>query len=132
MPPQPHRDHRHRPITAATTAGVFSLVLPSVCLIRLYTYSGSLLPLAYTCILSGTTFLFYGYDKLQARNQVWRVREVTLHTLELLGGWPGALAGQHYFQHKTRKTAFQIPFWSIVVGWQVVWWAVWNGGLTIR
>jgi uncharacterized membrane protein YsdA (DUF1294 family) len=64
---------------------------------------------------------------MQARNLEWRVRETTLHFLELIGGWPGALLGQHYFQHKTRKTAFQIPFWAIVVGWQYVWWVVWIG-----
>lgn len=87
----------------------------------------SLLPLGYHCVISSLTFLLYGYDKMQARNLEWRIKEVTLHTMELLGGWPGALIGQHYFQHKTRKTAFQIPFWTIVMVWQVVWWAVWTG-----
>ena len=123
MPPRPHR---RRPVTIATAAGVFSLVLPAVSLIRLYTRTGSLFALGYTCVISSATFLLYGYDKMQARNREWRVKEATLHTLELLGGWPGALAGQHCFQHKTRKTAFQIPFWIIVAGWQVVWWAVWS------
>jgi len=129
MPPR--RSHqRYRPVTLATAAGVFSLVLPTVSLIRLYTSTGSMLPSAYTGAISGVTFLFYGYDKMQARNLEWRVKEVTLHTLGLLGGWPGALAGQHFFQHKTRKTAFQVPFWAIVIGWQAVWWAVWTGGIS--
>ena len=70
----------------------------------------------------------YGYDKMQARHQDWRVKETTLHMFAILGGWPGALAGMHFFQHKTRKTAFQIPFWTIVVGWQAVWLLVWMGG----
>ncbi|KAF2793064.1 DUF1294-domain-containing protein [Melanomma pulvis-pyrius CBS 109.77] len=129
MPPR-SRPYRHRPISAATAVGAFALVLPAINLIRLYTRGGSLLHLGYHCIISGVTFLFYGYDKMQSRNLQWRVKETTLHTLELLGGWPGALIGQHYFQHKTRKTAFQIPFWAIVVGWQVVWWAVWTGRIT--
>ena len=64
---------------------------------------------------------------MQARHMEWRVKEVTLHTFGLLGGWPGALAGMHFFQHKTRKTAFQLPFWAIVSIWQFVWWAMWNG-----
>jgi uncharacterized membrane protein YsdA (DUF1294 family) len=129
--PQRRPAQRYRPITLATVAGVFSLVLPTVSLIRMsqYTSTGALLPSAYTAVISGVTFLFYGYDKMQARNLNWRVKEVTLHTLGLLGGWPGALAGMHYFQHKTKKTAFQVPFWLIIAGWQVVWWAVWSGGI---
>ncbi|KAF2253243.1 DUF1294-domain-containing protein [Trematosphaeria pertusa] len=129
MPPR--RPHRHRPLTAATAVGACSLVLPTVTLVRLYANTGSLFPFAYTSVVSGITFLLYGYDKMQARNLEWRVKEATLHILEVLGGWPGALVGQHYFQHKTKKTTFQIPFWMIVLGWQVVWWAVWSGGVTV-
>jgi uncharacterized membrane protein YsdA (DUF1294 family) len=88
----------------------------------MYTRTGLLVPLAYISIISAVTFLFYGYDKLQARNLEWRVRETTLHVLAILGGWPGALVGQHYFQHKTRKTAFLLPFWAIILGWQALWW----------
>lgn len=69
-------------------------------------------------------FVFYGVDKMQARNLEWRVKETTLHTLAIIGGWPGALVGMHFFQHKTRKAAFQVPFWIILMGWQVVSWTV--------
>ncbi|KAH7123653.1 hypothetical protein B0J11DRAFT_436035 [Dendryphion nanum] len=123
----PRRPHRHRPWTAATAAGVLTLILPAVTLARLYARTGSLLPLAWTGILSSVTFLNYGYDKMQARNNEWRIRETSLHILELLGGWPGALAGQHFFQHKTRKTSFQFVFWTIVLGWQGLWWALLRG-----
>ncbi|KAH7399472.1 hypothetical protein BKA66DRAFT_165340 [Pyrenochaeta sp. MPI-SDFR-AT-0127] len=118
---------RHRPLTLATAAGVISLVLPSVTLIRIYTANGFFMPIVYSCLLSGITFLTYGYDKIQARNREWRVKEVTLHTLSAVGGWPGALAGMHYFQHKTRKPSFQIVFWTIVMGWQGVAWGLWTG-----
>jgi uncharacterized membrane protein YsdA (DUF1294 family) len=77
------------------------------------------------------TFLFYGYDKMQARNNEWRIEETTLQVLALAGGWPGALAGMHYFQHKTRKTGFQIVFWMTVLTWQGVWWNIWTGGIRI-
>jgi uncharacterized membrane protein YsdA (DUF1294 family) len=63
---------------------------------------------------------------MQARNAQWRVRESTLQLLALAGGWPGALVGMHYFQHKTRKTGFQIMFWSTVVVWQGMAWALWT------
>ena len=126
----PRRPQRRRPLTVATVVGALSLVLPSASLGRLCFSTGSLLPTLYTGAVSAVTFLLYGYDKMQARNLEWRVKETTLHTLALLGGWPGALAGMHYFQHKTRKTAFQVPFWIIVVGWQVVWWMVWRVDLS--
>jgi uncharacterized membrane protein YsdA (DUF1294 family) len=52
-----------------------------------------------------------------------------LHVLALTGGWPGALVGMHYFQHKTRKTSFQVVCWATVLTWQGVWWNLWTGGL---
>jgi uncharacterized membrane protein YsdA (DUF1294 family) len=99
-------------------------------LIRLYTISQfPTYAFIYGGLISGVTFLFYGYDKMQARNLEWRVKELTLHTLALVGGWPGALAGMHYFQHKTRKVSFQVVFWGIVAVWEGLWWGVWSGGV---
>jgi uncharacterized membrane protein YsdA (DUF1294 family) len=43
------------------------------------------------------------------------VPESTLHLMELLGGWPGALAGQRVFRHKSRKRSYRITLWLIVV-----------------
>ena len=120
MPRLPPR--RHRPLTPATFVGFLSLILPATGLARHYVATHSLLPLAYTCIISIITFIFYGYDKVQARNLEWRVQEVTLHFLALIGGWPGALVGMHVFQHKTRKKAFLVPLWGVSVGWQGVLW----------
>lgn len=128
MKPRPRQPQRHRPVTLATAAGVLSLVLPSLCLARWLIVTGSVIPSIYTGIISVITFLLYGYDKMQARNLEWRVKEVTLHTFAIVGGWPGALAGMHYFQHKTLKKTFQVPFWVIVSFWQIVWWAIWRAG----
>jgi uncharacterized membrane protein YsdA (DUF1294 family) len=66
-------------------------------------------------ILSIITFGAYGYDKLAARRAGGRISEATLHLLALCGGWPGALAGQLLFRHKTRKTSFRICFWLTVL-----------------
>ncbi len=118
---------RHRPWTLATATGTASLFLPSLSLLHLWALNGSLLPLTYVCGLSSVTFLLYGYDKMQARNVQWRVREVTLHVLAAAGGWPGAMVGMHYFQHKTRKRRFQVWFWLIVGGWQIIAWESWMG-----
>lgn len=66
-------------------------------------------------VLSLVAFLIYGFDKHRARRDGRRVPEKTLQTIALLGGWPGALAGQKYFRHKTQKVSFQIVFWLCVV-----------------
>lgn len=131
MPPSRART-RYRPWTFATVAGVSSFVLPTFTLVRLFAISHSKLPVAYAGLISGITFLFFGYDKMQARNLNWRVKELTLHGLALAGGWPGALIGMHYFQHKTRKTNFQVIFWGIVLVWEALSYSAWRGMVPVR
>jgi len=70
---------------------------------------------AYLMSVSVTAFLFYGYDKRQSLRSGWRIPEVVLHLLALVGGSPGALAGQIFFRHKTRKLKFRIVFAAIVI-----------------
>lgn len=66
-------------------------------------------------VMSLVCFITYGVDKRCAARGHRRVRESTLHTLEFLGGWPGALLGQRYFRHKTQKRSFLIAFWLLVL-----------------
>lgn len=58
------------------------------------------------------TFGFYGYDKRQAKKSGWRVPELNLHWLAMLGGAVGGILGQVAFNHKTRKRTFHIVLWS--------------------
>ena len=58
---------------------------------------------------------FYAWDKRQAKRDGWRVPEKRLHLLSLLGGWPGALAGQRLLRHKSIKTRFRLVFWLTVL-----------------
>lgn len=74
-----------------------------------------LLVLVWYLLMSLITFDLYGRDKFRAGMGMWRISEGTLHLLELLGGWPGALLAQEYFHHKTRKTSYQIQFMINVV-----------------
>lgn len=60
-------------------------------------------------------FALYGLDKSAARRGRRRVPENSLHMLALLGGWPGALAGQWAFRHKTRKQPFRAIFVVTIV-----------------
>ncbi len=67
-------------------------------------------------VMSQVTFVIYGWDKRQAKLQQQRAPEQRLHLLALFGGWPGALAGQQYFRHKTQKLGFLAITWLIVIG----------------
>ncbi len=98
-------------------------------------HGGTLLALAVIAILIGATllgrlpifvpalygvasllaFAAYGKDKWAARNGRWRTAESTLLLLGIIGGWPGALAAQRVFRHKSSKRSFQIAFWLSVL-----------------
>ena len=71
--------------------------------------------LVWVLVMSLVAMVTYGVDKRHARNGKRRVPEKTLHWMALLGGWPGALAGQRVFRHKTQKTRFRIVFWLVTV-----------------
>lgn len=65
--------------------------------------------------LSAVAYLMYYVDKEAAGRRAQRTPEKVLHLLGLLGGWPGALAAQQRFRHKTAKASFQAVFWATVV-----------------
>lgn len=67
-------------------------------------------------LISLVTFGVYGFDKRRAKQEGQRISEKALHILSLIGGWPGAIAGQKLFRHKTVKTRFRIIFWLTVAG----------------
>jgi uncharacterized membrane protein YsdA (DUF1294 family) len=47
--------------------------------------------------------------------------------MELLGGWPGGLAGQIFFRHKRRKVSYMVVFWGIVLIHVALWGvAIWK------
>ena len=76
--------------------------------------------------MSSITFIAFALDKRAARRNNWRTPEATLHTLELLGGWPGALLGQRFLRHKSSKTSYRVTLWCIIAlhifGWCAWWW----------
>lgn len=65
-------------------------------------------------ISSSITYGLYGRDKVNAQQRARRIPEDTLHFLELVGGWPGALLAQEYWRHKTVKATYQQVFWLMV------------------
>jgi len=66
--------------------------------------------------MSFVSFVTYARDKSAARRGRGRVRERSLHLIDLLGGWPGALVAQHVFRHKRRKPSFFLVTWLIAAG----------------
>jgi uncharacterized membrane protein YsdA (DUF1294 family)/cold shock CspA family protein len=65
-------------------------------------------------ILSILAFLLYAKDKNAAEWGAWRTQESTLHTIALLGGWPGAAIAQSFLRHKSKKLSFRITYWITV------------------
>src|SRR3546814_16638625 len=61
--------------------------------------------------LSFLSYLMYWLDKEAAQGGARRIPESTLHLVDLLGGWPGALIAQQQFRHKTVKASFRFAFW---------------------
>lgn len=66
-------------------------------------------------VASVACFIAYALDKSAARKGRRRTPERTLLLLGLAGGWPGALAAQHWLRHKSSKTSFLARFWVTVV-----------------
>ena len=106
------------------------LILPGIAIARLSTQW--LYPGVYLAAINLLTILFYLHDKRNARNKAWRIPELQLHLLELLGGWPAALLSQRILRHKTSKLSYQIIFWLIVSLYQLAAFDVINGGTWTR
>lgn len=76
--------------------------------------------LGWVLLSSLIAFVAHGRDKRAARLGRRRTPERTLHLLELIGGWPGALLAMTVFHHKTRKASYFLVTALIVLVWIVV------------
>lgn len=72
-------------------------------------------------VVSLATMGAYAWDKSAAGRGKRRIRERTLHAMEVLGGWPGALLAQQLFRHKRRKLSFLLVTWLIAAAHVGVW-----------
>ena len=77
--------------------------------------------LACYALASLITFVAFALDKRAAALNRWRTPERTLHLLELLGGWPGALVAIVTLRHKNRKGSFLVVTFLIVAAHIGVW-----------
>lgn len=100
---------------------VLLCAMPVYGLASLWITQGTMIPAIVLVVMSLLAFVLYRSDKRQAGSGGQRTSENVLHTVELLGGWPGALLAQQMFRHKTRKVPFQVVFWVIVLAHQAFW-----------
>jgi uncharacterized membrane protein YsdA (DUF1294 family)/cold shock CspA family protein len=109
----------HKNNGGALKQKLFSVVLFSVfSFVLYYLFESKLIPIEVIgiyAIMSVAAFLMYAKDKNAAEWGKWRSTESTLHTLSLLGGWPGAKIAQSFLRHKSKKLSFRITYWVTVI-----------------
>jgi uncharacterized membrane protein YsdA (DUF1294 family) len=64
--------------------------------------------------INAVSFLMFGADKYFAIKNMWRISEKTLLSAAFVGGSLGALAGQKFFRHKTKKFNGLLPVLIVV------------------
>lgn len=74
-------------------------------------------------VINIITFAVFGIDKKKAIDGKFRIKELTLFVLSLLGGSLGGLIAMHTFHHKTRKWYFKFGIPLILIVWvaMIVW-----------
>jgi uncharacterized membrane protein YsdA (DUF1294 family) len=110
-------DPRNRPaLVGSLIAGIAAFVL--------LWWLGLSPVLAWLAGWSIPAFAMYGIDKRQAQHDGWRVPEILLHSLALIGGVLGAWAGQAVFRHKTQKPGFTVVLVAATLLWGAI--ALWS------
>jgi len=74
--------------------------------------------------ISLVTSVFFFIDKRLAESRSRRIPEKWLHTLELAGGWPGALISSELFRHKRQKSSYMYILYAIVALHVFIWLAL--------
>ena len=82
------------------------------------------LPIVGYLVMSIVTFGFYYADKKRAETNRWRITGTSLHVLEAVGGWPGALLAMAMLRHLTRKREHLIML-SAIIATHLFVWIVW-------
>ena len=111
-------------VTVAYGVGVLWLTLYFLFVFQLLPLP---MPMVGYAVMSIVTFGFYYADKKRAEAHRWRVTGTTLHMLESLGGWPGALLAMAMLRHLTRKPG-HIRMVAAIAAIHLVAWLVWYFG----
>ena len=68
----------------------------------------------YYLALGLMSFFMYYKDKQSAQNGQWRTPEISLHLIDVLGGWVGASFAHRLLDHKATKANFRIMFYLTI------------------
>jgi uncharacterized membrane protein YsdA (DUF1294 family) len=66
-------------------------------------------------VVNAAAFVLFMRDKHLASEGMRRIPESTLLLVALIGGSAGAIAGQQYWRHKTRKEPFRTMLFGIAI-----------------
>lgn len=132
----PLKGHKKRsPGLEQKTLSIFLFISFAGVLCFLFNYRSIPLELVgLYAVMSLIAFIMYAKDKSAAEWGTWRTSESTLHTLSLLGGWPGAALAQSFLRHKSKKVSFRVTYWiTVIANCGFLYWLVTpKGGLWLR
>ena len=71
--------------------------------------------LGYLLAVNIATFFLYGIDKYKAKKGRWRISEITLLLMAVIGGSIGAWGGMRIWHHKTMHKKFKSGIPVIII-----------------
>lgn len=70
----------------------------------------------YYLLINIFAFIICSLDKIKAKNNKWRIKEMTLHLFSFLGGVFGTILSMVFFKHKISKLKFKaITFVALIL-----------------
>lgn len=69
----------------------------------------------YFIVINIIGFAIMYIDKQKAKKGTWRIKEMTILIITILGGGIGTIAGMYTFRHKTKKLKFTIGLPTILI-----------------
>ena len=79
-------------------------------------------PILYLIIINIVSFSAMWWDKRKAVQREWRVSEVTLYVLGIIGGAVGIFGGMYKLRHKTKKRSFQgVAIFGLIISLAIYW-----------
>ena len=74
----------------------------------------------YFILINILAFIIFGIDKKRSIKKKYRISELNLIIISLIGGCFGSLLGMFYFHHKNKKIKFLIIIPVITLVWLVI------------